>query len=185
MRLLLVLLSLTGVLAIVGSPTASAQGATPISVPSPATAGCDQIGAYVEARQKIMDELLADIAGVFPDVATPITEHGAELGAAMLAMTPEQTGKLAEAYRAAADKIEKLDVPEIAAFYNDQIVVLYRTSGQAFEEAKTSDLMTAGEKYGDQLGAVANAIFTYGNAAVAICPGFADVLTVDQTQVGA
>lgn len=184
-RLLFALLTLSGVLAFAGSREVTAQDATPIPVASPTAAGCDQIGAYVEARQKIMDELIAGIAAIFPGIPTPIAEHGAELSAAMLVMTPEQTAALAEVYRDTADKIEILDVPEFAASYNELIVILYRTSADAFAKAANTDLVTASQEFSGRLGAVATAVSTYGDAALGECPAFQDVLTVDQTQVGA
>lgn len=184
LRWVLAALVLISMMAVAGVGSASAQGATPISVPSPTAAGCEQVPAYAEARQKLMDELLSGISAIFPDVATPVTEHGDELTVAMFAMTPEQTRQLGELYDGIGEKLEKLDVPEIAKFYNEQVAALYRLSGKTFQEAATSDLMTAGQKYGDQLGAIAVAVSDYGAAAVVVCPAFTAVVKIDQTQVG-
>jgi hypothetical protein len=183
-RWMLVTLVLVSMMTIAGARATSAQGATPISIPTPTSAGCDQIPAYVEDREKIMNDLMTGLAAIFPDVGTPVADHGDELLGAMMAMTPEQTGKLGELYDDLADKLEKLDAPEIAQFYNEQVVALYRASAKTFEEAAATDLMTAGQKYGEQLGALALALNDYGAAAVVVCPAFADVVTIDQTQIG-
>jgi hypothetical protein len=175
---------LVSMLWVAGTRSAVAQGATPISVPTPTSIGCDQIPTYVQDRQKIMDDLLSGIAKIFPDVATPVADHGDQLLVAMMAMTPEQTAKLGELYDELAGELEKLEVPEIAQFYNEQVVALYRASAKTFEEAANSDLMTASQKYGEQLGAIAVAVDNYGTAAVVVCPAFADVVTIDQTQIG-
>jgi hypothetical protein len=177
----LVLLSMA---LIAGIGSAGAQGATPISVPTPTAAGCGQIPAYLEERQKIMDEMLNGLGAVFPTVGTPVMEHGDDLFAAMMVATPEQYKALGELYNQTAEKIAKVKTPDIAVFYNDQVVVLYQLSGATFIEAGTTDLNTAGTKYTDQLTALAAAIQTYSTAATAICPAFADVVTFDQTQVG-
>jgi hypothetical protein len=177
-------LVLVSMVAIAGARPTTARGATPISIPTPTSAGCDLIPVYVEQRQKIMNDLLNGIAAIFPDVATPVTDHGDQLLTAMLAMTPEQTTKLGELYEDLAGKLEKLDVPEIAQFYNVQVVALYRTSARTFAEAAGSDLMTAGQKYGEQLGAIGAAVNDYGMAAIVVCPAFADVVKIDQTQIG-
>jgi hypothetical protein len=184
LRWVLVALVLMSMMTVLAGGSVSAQGATPISVPSPTAAGCEQVPAYAEERQKLMDELLSGISAIFPDVATPVTEHGDDLTIAMFAMTPEQTRQLGELYDGIAEKLEKLDVPEIAKFYNAQVAALYRLSGKAFEEAATTDLMTAGQKYGEQLGAVAVAVGDYGAAAVVVCPAFSAVVKIDQTQIG-
>jgi hypothetical protein len=184
LRWALTALVLVSMMTVAGAGPASAQGATPISVPSPTAAGCDQVPAYVEARQALMDELLRGISTIFPDVATPVIEHGDELSVAMFAMTPEQTRQLGELYDAIGGKLEKLEVPEIAKFYNEQVAALYRLSGKTFSEAASSDLMTAGQKYGEQLGVIAVAVGDYGAAAVVVCPAFAAVMKIDQTQVG-
>lgn len=183
-RWVFAVLVLVSMVTIAGARSAGAQGATPISVPTPVAAGCDQIPAYVQERQKIMDDLLNRIAAIFPDVATPVADHGDQLLIAMMAMTPEQTTRLGQLYDELAGKLEKLDVPEIARFYNEQVVALYRASARTFEEAASSDLTTAGQKYGEQLGVIAAAVNDYGVAAVAICPAFSDVVTIDQTQIG-
>ncbi len=177
-------LVLAAMMTIAGIGSASAQGATPISVPSPTAAGCDQVPAYAEARQKIMDELLSGLSAIFPDVATPVLEHADQLTGAMFMMTPDQTRQLGELYDGIGQKIEKLDAPEIAKFYNEQVAALYRLSGKTFEEAATTDLMTAGQKYSEQLGAIAVAVGDYGAAAVVVCPAFTAVVKIDQTQVG-
>lgn len=177
-------LLLLSMVVMAGAKSAGAQDATPISVPTPLSAGCDQIPAYAEARGKIMNDLIDGIGAIFPEVATPITDHADQLTAAMMNMTPDQYGKLAALYNATADKIEKLDVPEIAKFYNDQLVELYRISAKTFDEAKSSDLATVGMKYGSQLGEISNAISAYGDAATVVCPAFAQVTTIDRTQVG-
>ena len=44
--------------------------------------------------------------------------------------------------------------------------------------------MTAGQMYGEQLGATADAIDKYGKAAAAACPAFSQVIEVDQTKIG-
>ena len=184
MRWALMALVVCSLLAVVGIP-ASAQDATPISVPTPVSAGCDQIPAYAEARQKIMDEMLDGIAVIFPTVPTPIIDHGDELAIAMFAMTPEQTTSLGDLYDAIADKIEKLDVPGIAVFYNGQLVDLYRMSAETFHEAARTDLMTAGQKYSMQIGTIGIAVSDYGQAATTVCPAFAAVTKIDQTTIGA
>lgn len=175
-------LVLATMVTIAGASQASAQGATPISVPTPTAAGCDQIPAYLEARQKIMDEMLTGLGVVFPTVGTPVIEHGDDLFAAMMAATPEQMQALGDLYNQIAAKIEKVKTPEIAVFYNGQVVALYRVSGATFIEAGKTDLATAGTKYTDQLNAIAAAIDSYSTAATAVCPAFADVVTLDQTQ---
>ncbi len=183
-RCLLAAFIFGAMVAVGGVQATVAQEATPIPVPTPSAAGCDQMPAYTEARQTIQDELYLGIEAIFPEVGTPVLEHGDELLNAMFVMTPEQEMKLSELYEATADKIERLDAPAIASFYDDQVVALYRVSAQAFEEAANTDLSTAGEKYGDTLGALGGAISSYGSAATAVCPAFADVVTIDQTQVG-
>lgn len=159
-----------------------ARGATPISVPTATADGCDQLAPYLEARQKIFDRLVGDIGAVFPTVATPIMDHGEDLFAALMAMTPEQAKALSTAYANAADAIGKVEAPPIAAFYNQQVVELYRLSAAVFDETSQSDLSTAGNKYNDPLTAVSEAIATYAASAVAVCPAFADVVSLDQTQ---
>ncbi len=168
----------------VGAGAVAAQTGTPITVPTATANGCDKVPAYAEMRQKIMDELIANIGMVFPGVATPITEHGDQLAVAMMIMTPEQLGRLAQLYDDTSKKIGELAVPEIAFFYNQQVEELYRVSALAFAEAKASDLATAGQRFGAQLGALGAAIGEYGASATAVCPAFAEVVQVDQTRVG-
>jgi hypothetical protein len=183
-RWLLAALIFGSMAAVAGLQATVAQDATPIPVPTPTSAGCDQMPAYTEARRTIQDEMFSGIEAVFPEVGTPIIEHGDELLNAMFVMTPEQEMQLSELYDSTADKIEKLDEPEIATFYDDQVVALYRVSASAFEEAAKTDLSAAGVKYGNTLTALGEAINTYGTAATAVCPAFGDVLKIDQTQVG-
>lgn len=183
-RLFLTTLMMVAVLGILHVPAVSAQSATPIAIPTVTTTGCDQVPAYAEARQQIMNELIDGIAAVFPAVPTPITEHGDVLAAAILSMNPDQTKKLAELYDEIANKIEKIDAPEIAVFYDDQVVELYRLSAKTFLEIQKTDFMTAGQMYGEQLGATADAIDKYGKAAAAACPAFSQVIEVDQTKIG-
>ena len=47
--------------------------ATAIAIPTATAEGCDQVPAYLEARQQIMSEFLSDLESVFPDVATCVT----------------------------------------------------------------------------------------------------------------
>src|SRR5215204_1599775 len=101
-----------------GMQVGSAQSPTPIVIPTASPVGCDQVPAYLEARQQIMNELLADLETVFPDVATPIMDNGDQLFVAISTMTSEQAVELAKAYDAAADKIEKIETPAVASFYN-------------------------------------------------------------------
>lgn len=163
---------------------ATAQTASPIAVPTVTSTGCDQIPAYVEARQKIMKDMLIGLEVIFPTVATPIADHGDQLVGAMMVMTAEQAGRLGKLYDITADEIARLDVPEIARFYNQQVADLYRMSGKVFAEAETTGLATAGEKYGQQLDAIATAMGLYGASAIAVCPDFAGVTKIDQTQIG-
>ena len=181
---ILVALVLASMLVVGKASSTSAQDATPISVPTVTVSGCDQVPAYAAARQQILDEMLDGIAAIFPTVATPIIEHGDQLLGAMMAMTPDQLGQLSAVYDETGDKIEKLDAPAIADFYNEQVVDLYRLSGRTFAEAQKSDLMTAGSMYGAQLDEIASAISTYGDDATAVCPAFADVVAIDQTRIG-
>lgn len=184
-RIALAMLMIVSAIATTGIATTRAQSATPISVPTATSAGCDQIPVYVEARQKIMDEMLLGIGIIFPTVATPIAEHGDQFLAAMMALTEKQASDLGKLYAVTADEIARLDVPEIAKFYNDHVAELYRLSGKVFTEAEFLGMAKAGEKYGEQLGALATAIGLYGASAIAVCPVFADVTEIDQTQIGA
>jgi hypothetical protein len=182
-RFAFVALVLASMMGLLGTQATHAQDSTPISVPTATSEGCDQVSGYVEERQQIANELLDGIAAVFPTVATPVIEHGDELLAAMMVMTPEQTKQLGDVYDATAEKIEKMEnVPAIAQFYHDQIVALYRASAKTFHEAATTDLTTAGQKYAMELSAIATAIDSYGAAATAVCPEFADIIEIDQTQ---
>ena len=167
---------------VIGAGVVSAQSPTPITIPTPTSEGCDQIGVYLEARQTIFDEMILGMEAVFPNVATPMVEHGNELVGAMMMMTPDQYLALAKVYADAADKIEKVETPAIAMFYNNIIVETYRVSAKVFEEAAATDLSTAGTKYSAQLIALGPIVESYGTAATAVCPAFADVVTLDQTQ---
>jgi hypothetical protein len=181
-RFLFLAMLMISMFSVIGSGSVSAQSPTPITIPTPTSEGCDQIGVYLDARQKIFDEMILGMEAVFPDVATPLVDHGDELVGAMMMMTADQYLALAKVYSDAADKIEKVDAPAIAKFYNDIIVETYRVSAKVFEEAAATDLNTAGVKYSAQLIALGPIIETYGTAATAICPAFADVVTLDQTQ---
>ena len=182
-RFAFVALMLASMMVMVGLQATNAQDSTPISVPTATSEGCDQVSGYVEARKQIAEELLDGIASVFPTVATPVIDHGDELLAAMMVMTPEQTKQLGDVYDATAEKIEKMEnVPAIAQFYHEQIVALYRASAKTFHEAATTDLNTAGQKYSMELSAIATAIDTYGSSATAVCSDFADIIEIDQTQ---
>ena len=128
-----------------GVQAGSAQSPTPIVVPTASADGCDQVPAYLEARQEIMNEFLADLEAVFPTVATPIMENGDQLFVAISTMTPEQATELAKAYDTAADKIEKIEAPAVASFYNTLQVDLYRLSADVFEEVGRSSLDDAGD----------------------------------------
>ncbi|MCA9860623.1 MAG: hypothetical protein KC438_12920 [Thermomicrobiales bacterium] len=165
-----------------GGRAIDAQSPTPITISSPTAEGCEQVPAYLEARQKVFEELLIDMESVFPAVATPILEHGDELVVAMFGMTPEQFIALAKAYDDAADKIEKIDAPPVADVYNDLQVQLYRLSADVFEEAASTGLNAAGDTFNDQLVAVGEAVGAAGQAATSVCPAFAEVIELDQTQ---
>lgn len=182
LRRLLVIVLMLSLSVSLGTRMAAAQSPTAIVVPSPTAEGCDQVPAYLEARQKIMDEFLLDLENVFPDVATPVMEHGDQLFGAIMSMSPEQAMGLAKAYDTVADKIEQIEAPPVADFYNDLQVQLYRLSADVFEETSTSDLSSAGEKFNDQLVAVSDAVDAAGAAATGVCPAFAEVVTLDQTQ---
>lgn len=165
-----------------GARTAEAQSPTPITIPTATAEGCDQVPAYLELRKTIMNEFLIELEGVFPEVATPVIENGDQLFAAILSMTPAQSVLLANAYDTVADKIEKIEAPMVAVFYNDLQVQLYRLSADVFEEAGKSDLNTAGEKFNDQLVAMGEAVGLAGAAATGVCPAFGEVVILDQTQ---
>lgn len=167
-----------------GAQSVGAQSPTPINVPSPTAEGCDQVPAYLEARQKIFDEVLTGMGAIFPDVATPITSHGDELFAAMLMMTPEQFTALAKVYEHAASEIEKIEAPAVAAYYNGLQAQLYRLSAKVFEEAATVGLTGVSAELQAELGALGEGIGTSGAAATSFCPAFADVVKLDQTQAG-
>lgn len=169
-------------LLVLGARSAEAQRPTEIVAPTATAEGCDQVPQYLEARKQIMNEFLVDLEAVFPQVATPIMEHGNELFDAIATMTSEQATALAQAYDTVADKIEKIDAPPVAKFYNDLQVQLYRLSADVFEEVGKSDMTTAGEKFNDQLVAVGDAITLAGSGATSVCPAFGDVVTLDQTQ---
>jgi hypothetical protein len=169
-------------LLVFGARTAEAQSPTAIAIPTATAEGCDQVPAYLEARQQIMDEFLLDLESVFPQVATPVMENGDQLFVAISTMTPEQALALAKAYDTAAGKIEKVDVPAVAGFYNQLQVDLYRLSADVFEEAATTDLTRAGQKFNDQLVAMGEAVILSGAAATGVCPAFGDVVIFDQTQ---
>ena len=181
-RLLFAIVMIGSSLLVMGARTAEAQSPTAIAIPTATAEGCDQVPAYLEARQQIMNEFLADMEAVFPQVATPIMENGDQLFDAIVAMTPEQATAMAKAYDAAADKIEKVDAPPVAQFYNDLQVELYRVSADVFEEAGKSDLTSAGAKFQDQLVAIGDAVVLAGAAATGVCPAFGDVVIFDQTQ---
>ena len=181
-RLLLVAMLLASSLVMMGARAADAQSPTVIAIPTATAEGCDQVPDYLAARQKIMNEFLLDMESVFPEVATPIMENGDQLFGAILSMTPAQASALAMAYDSAADKIAKVESPAVAAFYNGLQVQLYRLSADVFEEAGKSDLSTAGAKYQDQLVAMGEAVDLASAAATGVCPAFADVVVLDQTQ---
>ena len=176
--MIMMVLSLLGV----GARSVGAQSPTAIAIPTATAEGCDQVPAYLETRQRIMDEFLVDLESVFPEVATPIMENGDQLFGAILTMTPEQATALAQAYDVAAEKIAKVEAPPVAKFYNDLQVQLYRLSADVFEEAGTSDLTTAGAMFEDELVAMGEAVALTGAAATGVCPAFADVVLLDQTQ---
>lgn len=181
-RLLFAMVMMASSLLVLGGRGVEAQRPTEIVVPTATAEGCDQVPAYLEARTKIMNEFLVDLEAVFPQVATPIMEHGDQLFDAIVVMTPEQAVGLAKAYDTVADKIEKLETPPVATFYNDLQVELYRLSADVFEEAGKTDLSTAGQKFNDQLVAIGEAVDAAGDAATGVCPAFADVVTLDKTQ---
>lgn len=162
---------------------AAAQSPTAIAVPSPTSEGCDQVPAYLQQRQEIFDALIADLTAIFPDVATPITEHGPELLTAMMSMDSKQLEELAKAYDAAADKIEATDAPPVATFYNGIQVQIYRLSADLFADAATSGLAEAGARFADQLTALGEASSAAGAGATSVCPAFDKVVELDQTQI--
>jgi hypothetical protein len=181
-RATFVMLMMVSSLLVFGAQASAAQSPTAIAIPTATAEGCDQVPAYLEARQQIMNEFLADLEAVFPQVATPIMENGDELFIAITTMTPEQATALAAAYDTAADKIEKIDAPPVAEFYNGIQVQVYRVSADVFEEVGKSDLTTAGAKFEDQLTALGEAVILSGAAATGVCTAFGDVVIFDQTQ---
>ncbi len=176
-RWLFVMIFMASSLLAFGARAAGAQSPTAIAIPTATAEGCDQVPAYLETRQQIMDEFLVDLESVFPSVATPIMENGDQLFSAILTMTPEQAIALAQAYDAAAIKIAKVAVPPVAEFYNELQVQLYRLSADVFEEAGRSDLLAAGAMFEDQLVAIGNAVALAGAAATGVCPAFGDVVS--------
>ncbi len=181
-RFVFVMMFLASSMLMLGARATLAQSPTAIAIPTATADGCDQVPAYLESRQKIMSELLTDMEKIFPSVATPIMENGDQLFGAIMTMTPDQSVELAKAYDSVANKIEAIDPPAVAAFYNDLQVQLYRLSADVFEEMSTSDLTTAGDMFGDQLGAMGEAVGLAGTAATGVCPAFADVVEFDKTQ---
>ncbi len=181
-RFLFVMIFLASSLLVLEVRATDAQSPTAIAIPTATAEGCDQVPAYLEVRQKIMTELLTDMEKIFPNVATPIMENGDQLFGAIMSMTPDQSIDLAKAYDSVANKIYQIDTPAVAMFYNDLQVQLYRLSADVFGEMSTSDLTTAGDKFGDQLGAMGEAVDLAGAAAAGVCPGFADVVEFDKTQ---
>lgn len=165
-----------------GAQVGSAQSPTPIVVPTAPLRGCEQVPVYLDARKQIMDEFLADLEAVFPTVATPIMENGDQLFVAVSTMTPEQATELAMAYDTVADKIEKIEAPAVASFYNTLQVDLYRLSADVFEEVGRTSLTEASETFNDQLVAMGEGVRLAGEAATAACPAFAEVVEFDQTQ---
>lgn len=181
-RVLFVLLLMAAGMVSIAPRSSSAQSPTAIAIPTATAEGCDQVPAYLETRQKIMNEFLMDLERVFPQVATPVMENGDQLFDAILSMTPEQAVALSEAYISVADKIAKIDAPPVADFYNDLQVQLYRVSAGVFAETSKSDLSTAGMMFNDQLTALGDAVALAGAAATGVCPAFGDVVIFDQTQ---
>ena len=181
-RFVLVMVLVATSLLVLGASSATAQSPTAIVIPTATAEGCDQVPAYLEVRQQIMSEFLVDLEAVFPDVATPIIENGDQLFIAITGMTPEQATSLAKAYDTAADKIERIEAPEVAKFYNELQVQLYRLSADVFEDAGKTSLTEAGEKFNDQLVAMGEAVVLSGAAATGVCPAFGDVVIFDQTQ---
>lgn len=181
-RMLFVMMMMASSLLALGARAAGAQSPTAIAIPTATAEGCDRVPAYLEARQQIMNEFLVDLEAVFPQVATPIMENGQALFSAIMTMTPEQATGLAKAYDTAADKIEKIETPPVATFYNDLQVQLYRLSADVFEETANTDLTTAGALFNDQLVAMGQAVGLAGAAATGVCPAFGDVVIFDQTQ---
>jgi hypothetical protein len=165
-----------------GARGAIAQSPTAIAIPTATAEGCDEVPAYLEARQQIMDEFLLDLESVFPQVATPIMENGDQLFGAMMTMTPDQATALAEAYDIAAAKIDEVEAPPIADFYNGLQADLYRLSSDVFEEVSKSDITTASDKFEAELIAMGEAVVLAGAAATGVCPAFGDVVIFDQTQ---
>lgn len=180
-RLVFVMMVMVSSLLAMGTRAATAQSPTAIAIPTATAEGCDQVPAYLEAREQVRNAFLADLESVFPQVATPVMEHGDQLFGAITNMTPEQATALAQAYDTAADEIEKIEAPAVASFYNELQVQLYRLSADVFEEAGKSGLVAAGATFNDQLVSMGDAIGLAGAAAVEVCPAFADVVTLDQT----
>lgn len=181
-RFLFVAVLMASSLLILGVQATSAQSPTAIPIPTATAEGCDQVPAYLEARQQFMNEFLIDLGNVFPQVATPIMEHGDQLFGALMTMTSDQALGLAAAYDASADKIEKIAAPPVAAFYNDIQVKLYRLSADVFEEVSKTDLDTAQNKFENELVGIGQAVALAGAAATGVCPAFGDVVLFDQTQ---
>jgi hypothetical protein len=181
-RAAFVMLMLVSSLLVLGAHASAAQSPTAIAIPTATAEGCDQVPAYLETRQLIMNEFLADLEAVFPQVATPIMENGDDLFIAITTMTSEQATALSAAYDTAADKIDKIDTPPVAEFYNDIQVQVYRLSADVFEEVAKSDLTTAGAKFEDQLTALGEAVVLSGAAATGVCTAFGEVVIFDQTQ---
>jgi hypothetical protein len=181
-RYLLLMALLVSSLSIFELRSAGAQSPTAIAIPTATAEGCDQVPEYLEARQRIMNEFLADLEAVFPQVATPIMENGDQLFGAIMTMTPEQATALAQAYDTAATKIDEVDATPVADFYNGLQADLYRLSAKVFEEVGKSDISTAGQKFEAELIAMGEAVGLAGAAATGVCPAFGDVVIFDQTQ---
>lgn len=181
-RYLLLMALLVSSLSIFELRSAGAQSPTAIAIPTATAEGCDQVPEYLEARQRIMNEFLADLEAVFPHVATPIMENGDQLFGAIMTMTPEQATALAQAYDTAATKIDEVDATPVADFYNGLQADLYRLSAKVFEEVGKSDISTAGQKFEAELIAMGEAVGLAGAAATGVCPAFGDVVIFDQTQ---
>src|SRR5215216_615179 len=97
-RFLFAMALIASSLLLLGARSAGAQSPTAISIPTATAEGCDQVPAYLAARQEIMREFLVDLERVFPQVATPIMENGDQLFVAITSMTSEQATELAKAY---------------------------------------------------------------------------------------
>ncbi len=180
--MIVVLLVMASSLLMMGARATSAQSPTAIAIPTATAEGCEDVAAYLKERQRIMRELLVDMEAIFPQVATPIMEHGDELFVAVFSMTPDQANALAQAYDQTADKIAQIEAPPVAAFYNSLQVDLYHLSADVFKETGKTDISTAGDKFEGQLTEMGNAVLLAGAAATGVCPAFGDVVTFDQTQ---